>query len=99
MSPSFGREPRTGAGRFLAGLRPALIIWCDWKGEFYAFCDMTCLRHYAAWVSDPNYLFEKATWTETNFGCKWCGGDLTQGAISLSQGLPTSVPPKGSSSR
>ena len=85
MSPSFGSEARTGAGRVLAELGPALIIWCDWKGELYAFCSWTCLGHYEGWTCDPNYLFEKATWTNASFGCIWCGGDLTLGAIWLSR--------------
>ncbi len=84
MSPSFGSEARTGAGHVLAGLRPALIIWCDWKGELYAFCSWTCLGHYEGWACDPGYLFEKATWTDASFGCIWCGGDLALGAIWLS---------------
>ncbi len=88
MSPSFGSEARTGAGRVLAGLRPALIIWCDWKGEFYAFCSLADLRHYEGWVCDPNYLFEKATWTNVSFGCIWCGGDLTLKAMWFSQERP-----------
>jgi hypothetical protein len=98
MGSSLNNEADTAAGS-IATDPPDLAIWCDWKGEFYAFCDMTCLRHYGAWVSDPNYLFEKATWTETSFGCKWCGGDLMRGTISLSQGLPAPAPPGGASSR
>ena len=62
-----------------------LVIWCDWKGELYAFCSRGCQRHYGAWVAGPNYLFEKATWTEASFGCIWCGGDLTAGAEWFSE--------------
>ena len=56
-----------------------IVIWCDWKGELYAYCSWECQRRYEVWVCDPDYLFEKATWTDANFGCIWCGGDLTKG--------------------
>ncbi len=61
-----------------------LVIWCDWKGDMYAFCGRECQRHYAAWVRDPNYSQEKATSTDVSFGCMWCGGDLTRGVKWLS---------------
>jgi hypothetical protein len=88
MRPTFGTEARTGAGPVDVREGPALIIWCDWKGEFYAFCSRRCLLHYEGWVCDPGYLFEKATCTDASFGCIWCGGDLTLGAIWLSQEHP-----------
>ncbi len=53
-----------------------LVIWQDWSGEYYAFCSNECQAHYEAWVKDPNYQFEKATFTEHDFGCTWCGGNL-----------------------
>jgi hypothetical protein len=67
-----------------AGEQVTLIIWRDWKGDLYAFCGRKCQRHYAAWVSDPNYPFEKATWSDVSFGCWWCGGDLARGVVWLS---------------
>ncbi len=57
-----------------------IVIWCDWKGELHAYCSRECQRRYEVWVCDPNYLLEKATWTDASFGCMWCGGDLTEGA-------------------
>lgn len=56
-----------------------IVIWTDWKGDLYAFCNRQCQRHYQAWVSDPDYPLEKATCTDVSFGCMWCGGDLTEG--------------------
>ncbi len=91
MRASFGDEASTGADPDLARLGPTLVIWCDWKGELYAFCGWECQRHYEGWVCDPNYLFEKATWADASFGCIWCGGDLTQGTIWFSR-----EPPAGS---
>ncbi len=88
MSPELGGEARTGSGRVLARVGPTLILWCDWKGELYAFCSLGCLRHYEGWVCDPGYLFEKAAWTDASFGCIWCGGDLTLGATWLSHEHP-----------
>ncbi len=64
-----------------------LIIWHDWKGDLYAFCSWTCLGHYKGWACDPNYPFEKATWTNASFGCIWCGGDLSGGAKWLGEGV------------
>ena len=64
-----------------------LIIWHDWKGDLYAFCSRQCQRHYKAWLCDPNYPFEKATWTDVSFGCFWCGGDLSEGVKSLGEGV------------
>jgi len=88
MCSSFDSEARDEAGPVPAPVRPILVIWTDWKGELYAFCNRECLRHYQAWVRDPNYLFEKATWTDASFGCIWCGGDLTQGTAWLSEEAP-----------
>jgi len=67
----------------------SLIIWIDWEGDLYAFCGKECQQHYAAWQSDPNYLFEPATWSDALFGCYWCGGDVTAGSDLL---LPDEVP-------
>ena len=97
MHPSSGGAARSGAGSDLAGTRVTLIIWCDWKGELYAFCSRECLRRYQGWLCDPNYLYEKATWTDASFGCIWCGGDLTQGTIWLGEeplADPKVVPPR-----
>ena len=90
MSPAPGAEARTGTGRVLARVGPTLFIWCDWKGELFAFCSLGCVRHYEGWVCEPNYLFEKATWSDASFGCWWCGGDLTAGVIWLTQEPATS---------
>jgi hypothetical protein len=90
MSPTFGTEARTGSGRVLARVGPALIIWCDWKSELYAFCGLGCVRHYETWVCDPGHLFEKAAWSDYSFGCWWCGGDLTAGVTWLTQEPATS---------
>jgi hypothetical protein len=60
-------------------MRLMIVIWCDWKGELYAYCSRECQRRYEVWVCNPSYLFEKATWTDASFGCIWCGGDLTEG--------------------
>lgn len=67
-----------------------LIIWKDWQGTLYAFCRRECLEHYKNHLADPNYLFEKATFTEHSFGCWWCGGDLSEGVAWL----PTNEPEK-----
>ena len=91
MSPELGGEASTGSGRVLARVGPTLILWCDWKGELYAFCRLGCVRYYEGWVCDPNYLFEKATWSDASFGCWWCGDDLTAGVIWLTQEPATSV--------
>jgi len=91
MSPEIGGEAKTGSGRVLARVGLTLILWCDWKGELYAFCSLGCVRYYEAWVCDPNYLFEKATWSDASFGCWWCGDDLTAGVIWLTQEPVTSV--------
>ncbi len=53
-----------------------LVIWQDWRGEYYGFCSHECQAHYESWAKDPNYPFEKATFTEHSFGCTWCGGNL-----------------------
>ena len=66
MSPELGGEARSGSGRVLARVGPTLILWCDWKGELYAFCNLCCVCHYESWVCDPNYLFEKATWSDAS---------------------------------
>ncbi len=91
MSPELGGGARTGSGRVLARVGPTLILWVDWKGELYAFCSHGCVCHYEGWVCDPNYLFEKAIWSEASFGCWWCGDDLTAGVIWLTQEPATSV--------
>lgn len=88
MSSSFGAEARAEAGAAPGAGRPTLIIWCDWKGELYAFCSRECQRRYQAWLCDPNYPLEKATWTDVSFGCIWCGGDLTRGTVWLGDEAP-----------
>jgi hypothetical protein len=88
MCSSFDSETRAETGPVPAPVRPTLVIWRDWKGDLYAFCSRECQRHYQAWVCDPSYLFEKATWTHVSFGCIWCGGDLTQGTTWLSKEAP-----------
>jgi hypothetical protein len=85
MHPSSGNETSTRADPGLDGVRPALIIWSDWKGDLYAFCSRQCQRHYQAWLCDPDYPLEKATWTDASFACIWCGGDLAQGVTWLDQ--------------
>jgi hypothetical protein len=88
MCSSFGSEASDEAGPVPPPVRSTLVIWTDWKGELYAFCNRECQRHYQAWLCDPDYPFEKATWTDVSFGCIWCGGDLTQGTIWLSDEAP-----------
>ncbi len=62
-----------------------IVIWCDWKGELYAFCSWECQHRYEVWVCDPNYFLERATRTDASFGCIWCGGDLTAGVEWFSE--------------
>jgi hypothetical protein len=83
MHPSSSGEARTRADLGLDRMRPALVIWSDWKGELHAFCSRQCQRQYQAWLSDPDYPLAKATSTDASFGCFWCGGDLTRGTIWL----------------
>ena len=85
MHPPFGNDARRGADPIFVRVGPTLVIWGDWKGDLYAFCGLACQQHYEVWVCDPNYPFEKATWTEASFGCWWCGGDLTAGVAWLSE--------------
>ena len=83
MHSTSGEETRARADLGLDRVRPTVVIWSDWKGELYAFCGRQCQRHYQAWLSDPDYPFEKATSTDATFGCFWCGGDLTRGTVWL----------------
>jgi hypothetical protein len=83
MHPSSDSSTGARADLSLDGLRPTLIIWCDWKGDLYAFCSRECQRHYQSWLCDPDYPLDKATQTDASFGCFWCGGDLTRGTVWL----------------
>jgi len=60
-----------------------MIIFEDWKGESFAFCETECMEKYKAWALDPAWPEKKAEKPQEGviYGCFFCGCDIAPSDI------------------